>query len=136
MVSRPYGAGPQLLPGRSAGALLWAALRWVWLAVLAVPAMVVQAYVPYQAVWVAGWAVVAAVGVLLFARGLLHARDREREEVARGYTTMLQVARERPDLFLVDAETGTVLSAPGQARPPDVRRKTVQAWLAQQQGSG
>lgn len=127
MSSGQSASAPQLLPGPSTGALLWRALPWVGVAVLAAPAMAIQSAVPYQGLRVAAWLSVAIVALALFARGLVRARAREREEVGCGYTTVTEVARLRPELFLVDAPTRAVLSAPGQARPPDVRRRTVQA---------
>lgn len=121
---------PERLPGPTAGAVLWRTLPFIALATLAAPAMMVQAYVPAQDLWVAVWLTVAFVLLALFVRGLKRTRDLERAEVARGYTTMLQVAREQPQLWLFDAETGVPLSGPGEPRPADVRRGTVEAWLA------
>ena len=127
---RQFGERPQVLPGPTAGSEFLRTVRLIALVAVALPAFVVQAYLPYQGVWVTGWAVYATVMMTRWVRGMVTAVKRQSAEIARGYTTVLHQANVHPALFLLDLDTVEVLSGPGERRPEGTRRTTLEAWRA------
>lgn len=130
MVSRQYGQAPRVLPGPSAGARFMRSLRFLAALSLAIPAAVFQSYVPYQSAWVTFSVSYFVVTLALWVASLVRAVKRQNAEMARGYTTVLYQANVHAELFLLDLDTLEVLSDPGETRPEDTRRKTLEAWRA------
>lgn len=118
------GHPPTVLSGVPAWRWTFRGLVLPFFALLAIPIIALERFLPgSRGAWTIT-CVLAAVGIggtgiVMQLYGILKAK---REQNA-GYTSSLETAQKRPDLYFVHPFTSEVIAMPHEARPARIRRK-------------
>lgn len=103
----------------SAAAQLYRSTGEMLLAALCVLPEAAQSFLPrpVRTPWAIAWLLGCLVILTFAGKHGFGSLSKDREESARGYTTILKTAKERQDLYLLHRHSFAVLSAPFTPRP-------------------